>query len=551
MWVFRLNQREKVGILLIILIISVALIGYSMIQSIIPDTDENNFEIEGTYSQHDSIYINSDSDFVEQGWPGNGSVTNPYVIEGLNVSYSYDSWLQSAISIKHTTVYFEIRNCLLMLPYANPFEIAIRFENVSYGTVMNCFLINYEYGSFLEDSNNCIVFNNTAFSTGYYEIRAGFGLQDSINCTIMKNEVKKAIEGYSIYRCNNCSVTSNSVSDIKHSAVSLWYSNCCIVQNNKLGETGIGLWGRSEENWNHEMTNNTLNKKPIGYFKEFENVVIDGSLYGQIILAKCENVTVEGLESPHAVFGVNLGFCIGCSVEQCNSFDNYANGFSMLFCINCIINQCRAVDILTAYELEYCCGCALTNNIADSNVAGYSLREAKDCILSNNIAISNVRGFLLYHVNNSTMMNNTAMSNTEEGINFYESNNCIVVNNTITDNKEGGLSIGCCCDDNVIYYNRFARNGQYNAADGGYNNRWDDGISCGNYWDDWNGTGPYFVSHIGNRCDNFPQLWIQQVETYDIAAILVLSCIGLVITVVVAEEFIRKKHSDGNNLVIA
>ena len=41
---------------------------------------------ETSYVIHEPFNITSDTDFEIQGWPGNGSFSNPYMIENLNIT---------------------------------------------------------------------------------------------------------------------------------------------------------------------------------------------------------------------------------------------------------------------------------------------------------------------------------------------------------------------------------------------------------------------------------------------------------------------------------
>ena len=65
------------------------------------------------YTPHDPISINSDADFAAQaaseGWPGDGSEGNPFIIQDLEI----DASSQHGIGISFTTAHFAIRNCLI------------------------------------------------------------------------------------------------------------------------------------------------------------------------------------------------------------------------------------------------------------------------------------------------------------------------------------------------------------------------------------------------------------------------------------------------------
>jgi hypothetical protein len=62
--------------------------------------------IESHYSPHDPIVITSNQDFVNQGWAGNGSESNPYLIQDLSIASD-----ETCISISTTDVHFKIDNC--------------------------------------------------------------------------------------------------------------------------------------------------------------------------------------------------------------------------------------------------------------------------------------------------------------------------------------------------------------------------------------------------------------------------------------------------------
>jgi hypothetical protein len=64
--------------------------------------------LDDSYTKHEPIVIHNNSDFSDQGWPGSGTFDDPYVIEGFNITDN-----ATGISIRNTTVYFEIRNCIV------------------------------------------------------------------------------------------------------------------------------------------------------------------------------------------------------------------------------------------------------------------------------------------------------------------------------------------------------------------------------------------------------------------------------------------------------
>jgi parallel beta-helix repeat protein len=122
----------------------------SPIYSHLSSTSEN--------TPHSPIWIMNDADFMTQAmnenWPGNGTKLDPFIIEGLAIIEPVDTIL---ISIIDTTVYFEIRNCIL----SNGQE-GIRLNHVSNGCLFNNTITNNFYrGVTLWRSSNCIISQQT------------------------------------------------------------------------------------------------------------------------------------------------------------------------------------------------------------------------------------------------------------------------------------------------------------------------------------------------------------------------------------------------------
>jgi hypothetical protein len=66
--------------------------------------------------------------------------------------------------------------------------------------------------------------------------------------------------------------------------------------------------------WSHVIENNTVNGKKLGYFLAQSDLEIDGSQYGQIIIATCDNVTIKFGEFSNATIGVIICDSSNCRV---------------------------------------------------------------------------------------------------------------------------------------------------------------------------------------------------------------------------------------------
>jgi parallel beta-helix repeat protein len=169
------------------------------------------------YISHDPIYIMDNQDFITQDWPGNGTETNPFVIENLSITID---GFGSCISVKDTDVHFIIRNCMLSssgeYTYVNLEKL--QFFNVENGNVENCSV----FGQIdVQHSRSCRIFNNTIspHQTDYVihvsesnmvnisrnvvspiiESKFGVLLEDSDNCVLSRNVVRD--NGWMHYPC--------------------------------------------------------------------------------------------------------------------------------------------------------------------------------------------------------------------------------------------------------------------------------------------------------------------------------------------------------------
>ncbi|UCG01429.1 MAG: right-handed parallel beta-helix repeat-containing protein [Candidatus Heimdallarchaeota archaeon] len=130
--------------------------------------------------EHDPISISSNNQFIIQGFPGSGTIDDPYLIEGFSITASSES----LISISGTTAYFCVRsNILNGLNFAPE---GIHFYNVSNGIISNNTVYNIDGGGITVDSSNQILIgNNTVSNCNDGGISTGY----SQNNTIINNTV--------------------------------------------------------------------------------------------------------------------------------------------------------------------------------------------------------------------------------------------------------------------------------------------------------------------------------------------------------------------------
>ncbi len=452
----------------------------------------------------------------------------------------------------------------------------------------NSILINNTCVQFsVTSSGYCILTDNTASGYSYYS----FYLRRSDYCILMNNTASGAYSsGFILEFSDYCILIDNDVSDGYFYGFDLTSSSKCTLTNNTLINSGIVISGESISHWLHNLSGNIINNKPLGYFVNLTNAIIDCSQYSQLILANCTDVIARDGIFTDVSIGVQIAFCVRCSILNNVVINNHEYGFYLENSTYCVLRGNTASNNSKGYCLSYSNNCFLMNNIASGRMYGFQLVFSNNCMLTNNIAINNTySGFCLYRSNNSTITNNTANTclrygvwiwitdnctlmdnnatdNKKHGFYIYFSTNCILVNNNASSNSFSGfqlnssdhcilinntaynnLRLGIGIDErsnsNVLYLNKLGKNGIFNAWDDGELNAWDDGVSCGNYWMDYDGEGVYLIPGSTGNVDNFPFVWKQAAMTYDITLILILSTVGLVVVVIAVEGVIRKRKS--------
>ncbi len=404
---------------------------------------------------HAPFSISSNTNFNDtaqaEGWTGNGSISDPFIIEKLYIEASYD-----CISIHGTDVHFIIRNCTFVKDGKNS-GIGINLQGVSNGVIEFCTFTNLWIGCITWFSSDCTWDYNT-----FGNIQDGLWIQESLDCTIIHNNFQTG---------------------------------------------GISFSGYAKENWLHILSDNTIQGEPIGYFQGLISQDIDASAYGQIIIANCSDVWAwDGMFS-----GVGVPISIGYS-NSCGAY-------------NCIMEDGRyGVFVEHSYNVEIT-GCEI---FSMSELGLYINMTTLTGIF--NCTIKNIQwvGVQLGMAPETTISGSTIQGCGELAIGIYESPDFMLVS-SVVDHNHNGLSMGGCSDSNVIdnsfqyndrygieifwdcensyfYDNVFSYNSLSNAYDDGSDTFWDDGISKGNTWSDYGGSGYYYVPGSRGGIDHYPSI---------------------------------------------
>ena len=157
--------------------------------------------------------------------------------------------------------------------------------------------------------------------------------------------------------------------------------------------------------------------------------------------------------------------------------------------INASYNTISNNIILNNYKGVYIGENSKNNNVSWNTVSnnwyGIGTRYSDNNNISkNNISLSGLYGIYLSVSYKNNIFGNT-VSDSFYGMRIKASDNNKVFDNLVVMNKRG-MFFCCGAGNNMIYYNTFKQNSEWNAHDDVIN-QWDNG-SFGNYWDDYTGV---------------------------------------------------------------
>ena len=333
-----------------------------------------------------------------------------------------------------------------------------------------------KYTTIIDGGGNGDVVN---VSADYVNI-CGFSIQDS------------GYEKWGIYVCSDYNIImGNNIKNNCYGGIILKFSLNNNIINNNFRNNDLFIYGDSLDHYIHNITSNTVNGKPLYYYKNQNNVVIDNILVGQLILANCSNFNIKNLNIYNASNSIQLAFSSNNSIYACTFFNNSGCGIALIFSSNNNVRACTVYNSFSGIHLEYS-----SNN------------KIIACTIFNNF-----QGIGMYMLDySSNTINKCLINNNSYGIVLFSCNNIIVACTISNNSYYGIISIST---DNIIYHNNFVNNTE-NAYDSIHhtNNRWINfSIGEGNYWDDYTGIDDdddgigdtsYPISGGANNHDWFP-----------------------------------------------
>lgn len=421
-------NNKFIPIVLIIAIICGALSGFLSFKN----------EKASAYTPHSPININGNADFAAQaaieGWPGDGSEMNPYIIE----NYDIDATSAFGIQIKNVDVHFVIRHCYIHGGWMD--KHGIFFNTVKNGTVETTESNGNNYGIRLEFSSNNTI-SNCSIVSNY---------DDGIYLTLSSGNI----------------IVNNTISNNGAGGIELDKSQMNTIFNNTFSNDGIHMYGTSLAHWNtHTVTDNFANGKPIYYYKNTNGITVPQDAIS-IILANCNDFTINGIDASNVDIGIQLAYSHNNIISNSNVYSHKWEGIYFTDSTNNII-----YNTTVSYNWHGIHTCFSPSNTISNcyinlnNFNGIHLFMSSSNNINNNTirlkSYSNehtARGVLLWSFSNNNIIYNNTIFNGNDGVGVGSSSGNKIHNNTLYSHVDDGIHVYSNANANYIYNNSIYQN---------------------------------------------------------------------------------------------
>jgi parallel beta-helix repeat protein len=311
------------------------------------------------------------------------------------------------------------------------------------------------------------------------------------------------------------------------------------ITNNNLLKTGLYF----DDSYNNTIYNNHVNGKPIIYLEEqSDKTVIDA---GQVILIKCDNITIRNLDISKIPVGIQLLESHNCYIINNRFNHSRYGGVELRFSHNNIIISnnfsedkikldSSNYNIITdnifhndyGIRIRTSNNNVIKNNKITSNENGVSLYYCHNHLVTDNFFSNNEKGLYQIYSDNNTIINNTCLNN-EYGIKTGSGDNHILTNNTLMSNIFG-ISFSSS-DNNIITNNRCSDNVYGIVFSTGKNNT----IKHNSFFNDGLSIHSLNNNVYNNTVNDKPIIYLEGIENkiidYTAGQIILVECDSIVI----------------------
>ncbi|TFH00669.1 MAG: hypothetical protein E4H14_19395, partial [Candidatus Thorarchaeota archaeon] len=313
----------------------------------------------------------------------------------------------------------------------------------------------------------CLLTSETKYPYSLYEdlVGAGLDLSNVSNCIIESCYINWKYHGILSFNSSKCSFTQNVIQMNMWDGVRLSETRNCNVTGNGISDNGAnGIY---------------IKDSPFSIISK--NIIRRNIDYGSIVIS-CDNSSLIDNEANDD----GEGFYIIYS-DYVEILGNIVTGGNQGLILaqekglKVINNNVTSVDS-HAISLQYVESSTFTKNLVEESSTGYRIDNSIQCSFSENMLHQNDRGIIA-----SGIMN------------------CLFTNNTFSTNFDYAIWFDQDSTENKFYWNNLNGNSDFLAKDEGLRNLWDDNVTLGNTWGDYQGFGVYVISGIAGSVDRYPQ----------------------------------------------
>lgn len=435
------------------------------------------------------------------------------ILDGQNQRYTLD------INADHVVVEgFEIRN-------SSSYVVNMK----GYGTTLtrNYVYTGNSHGIRLYESHNCTIsWNNVTTPVDWFPYRVYTScllLERSLDCTVDSN----FLTGGALFldRSQNNFLFSNNVingnyglvfavsfnNTLRNNVMANNSRNFCILKNDF---DDYPMLKSPSQAINDIDASNTVNGKPIYHWVGVNDRTVPSDA-GCVVLIRCENINIEGLDIRNNLDGIllldtnntlisrnNLVVNTGYPWEsECGGITTLFDSSNNIIVMNNLTSNEAGVWIHGGYNytvkqnnvmncreglfVETINSFVSLNNLTDNWDTAYFYGSNHIVILNNMIGTQNM-GVRFMGTNHVFEANNLLAGNT--GLELDFTTNSTVISNNITDTRAWPIWL-FAASDNKVFHNNIVNSGWPVKIQAFSANVWDDGYpSGGNYWGNYTGV---------------------------------------------------------------
>ena len=377
-----------------------------------------------SYIDHLPINISGDEDFKLQGWPGNGTFDDPYVIANLNITTSVTS-----ILIANTTKHFEICGGWFSASGVVWADGVVTFNNVTNGVIEDCYIDGNHAAITIYDSVNCTISGNQIDSD-----IVGL-LVYNLNSSLFENNIQTSYQiAYPIHiqRATNFIMSNNEFPSVTNDGIRFAHGVNCTLENSRFHNVVTPFAGQFGAVF-RECINSSLRGN---VFEDFDSGIevlygSDNLLFNNTITVPWKGVqllTTRALVLENEIqtdnVGIDLEISNSCIVEMNNIYGEFSTSIGVssrvsndvIFRFNDLHSLYIGIQLQSSIRdrivENYIYDCLNAISLEEFAGIGYDLNPPIEAIIANNTFISCSLSFTL---SNATGLDQEITGNTING----------------------------------------------------------------------------------------------------------------------------------------